>query len=66
MSRMDSIYAVVVYLVFAIAVFVIGFFALTAFPGVLLLFLAILFGFLLGRKSVIVVHTGKQPPQSEK
>jgi hypothetical protein len=66
MTRVNTIYGVVVYLVFAIAVLVIGVVALTAFPGVLLLFLAILFGFLLGRKSVIVVHTDKQPLQSEK
>jgi hypothetical protein len=60
MTRVNNVYAVVVYLVFAIAVFVIGALALAAFRGVLLLFLAILFGFLLGRQTVVNVHTGKQ------
>ncbi len=66
MTRANTIYGVVVYLVFTIAILAIGAVALTAFPGVLLLFLAILFGFLLGRKSVIAVHTGKPPLQPEK
>jgi hypothetical protein len=66
MNRVNNVYAAAVYLVFAIAVFVIGALVLVAFRGVLLLFLAILFGFLLGRQTVVNVHTGNQPLSKKK
>ena len=66
MTRVNNFYAVVVYLVFAIAVLLIGAFLLAALRGLLLLCLGVLVGFVLGRRTGLGVRTGIRPLSRQK
>jgi uncharacterized membrane protein YadS len=63
---LKNFYAVAVFLVFTSAALVIGAFFFVLARGLLLLCLAVLIGFALGRRTGPGVHTDIRPPQTEK